>query len=458
MDTSRIGDLKIDGGEFKTYWKGEWFPCLIWRGWVENLKVYFVDPHHPDLFFSRGCFYGCEDDADRFLFFSRAVLEFLKTRRLSPDILHVHDWQTAIVPPLLKDAYKEQELKKVKTVLTIHNLSYQGIIDPLTFDAVGLDSKKYLNWNELQDPKEISKINLMKGGITYTDFITTVSPTYAKEILTPLGGSGLDSLLRFEQKKLKGILNGIDHAIWNPETDPFLKEHFTSREFPKDPKDIHTIDRKGFLKKLLRETLRLNEAYKPIVSCITRLVPQKGISLIKRALVRTLEKGGQFVLLGTSPIPEIQADFEKIKLKYANIRDVHLHLEGDESLAHLIYAGSDMMIVPSIFEPCGLTQLIALRYGTVPIVRNTGGLADTIEDIDYSKEPVEKRNGYRFDYPDEKGIDSALDRAIDCWFHDKEKWRSLEVRGMGLDTTWTHSTKEYLQIYENLCQAAPSNV
>lgn len=257
------------------------------------------------------------------------------------------------------------------------------------------------------------------------------------------------TLLQY-QTKFKGILNGIDYSYWNPEIDRFLHSHFSDREMPLNKKDRNTLDKKGFIKKLLREKLFLEEDYRPIIGCITRLVPQKGIELIKHAIGHIAEKKGQFVLLGSSPIPSINEEFHRLKHKYTDHPNISITLHHQEELAHMIYAGSDMFIVPSLFEPCGLTQMIALKYGAVPIVRRTGGLADTIFDVDFSGKPFEQTNGYTFDLPDVKEMDSALDRAILCWFEEPEKWRHLMLNGMKIDFSWNHPSDLYLKIYTSI--------
>lgn len=451
MNSADVRDLNIESEDLLSYYEGEWHHNTIWIGWVENLKVYFVDPHNPRHFFNRGCFYGCEDDLERYLYFTRTALEFLVKKQINPDIIHLHDWQTAVAAPLCKDVYRELGLTKPKIVFTIHNIEYQGKCLPSDLDKIGLKGIDYLTADKLRDNYQKNNLNLLKGAITYADYITTVSPNYAKEVKTPEGGRGLESDLLKHQNKFSGILNGIDYSYWNPEIDRYLPVHFSSRVFPANKKDKNTLDKKAYIKKLLREKLLLTEEHRPIVGCIARLVPQKGIEQIKHTLTRTLEKGGQFVLLGSSPIPSINAEFHALKHQYADHPDVHLTLHHQEDLAHLIYAGCDMFIVPSIFEPCGLTQMIALKYGTIPIVRKTGGLADTIFDVDYSNKPFDETNGYTFDYPDNIGIESALDRAIDCWFHNQDKWRHLIINGMNIDFSWNIPSNQYLDIYKKLC-------
>lgn len=450
MDSEQIRDLAIFQNDVMSYYQGEWFANTIWIGWVENIKVYFIEPHHPRYFFNRGCFYGCEDDIERFLYFSRACLEFLYKCNIVPDIIHLHDWETAVIAPLIKDMYQPLGFTKPKIVFTIHNMEYQGKCASKDLVAIGMDGDSYLDTAKMKDTIYPDLVNMLKGGIVYSEFVTTVSPNYAKEVLLPEGGRGLETTLQHYKKKFCGILNGVDYSYWNPEIDRYLPVHFSSREIPENKKDRDTLDKKGFIKKILREKLLLSEDHRPIVGCITRLVPQKGIDLIKHVINHIVEKKGQFVLLGTSPIPSISAEFHHLKHIYADHPHIHISLHHNEELAHLIYAGSDMFIVPSIFEPCGLTQMIALKYGTVPIVRHTGGLADTIIDIDHSDKPIEERNGYTFDYPDAVGMDSALDRAILCWFNDPEKWRALMINGMKKDFSWNRSSNLYVEVYKKL--------
>lgn len=450
MDSDQIRDLNVSYYDLMSFYQGEWFHNTVWIGWVENLKVYFIEPHHPRHFFNRGCFYGCEDDIERYLYFCRTAIEFLFKQQISPDIIHLHDWQTAAISTLYTEMYQNLGYNKPKTVFTIHNIEYQGKCSASDLDRIGLNGASLLTTDKLRDNFQPNTINLLKGGIVYSNYFTTVSPNYAKEVLTAEGGKGLSSTIAKYKNKFSGILNGIDYSYWNPEVDRYLPAHFSSREMPSSRKDKNTIDKKAFIKNTLRDRLMLNEDYKPIVGCITRLVPQKGIDLIKHALKYTLTKGGQFILLGSSPIPSINAEFHALKSFYADNPDVHMMLYHQEELAHLIFAASDMFIVPSLFEPCGLTQMIALKYGTVPIVRKTGGLADTIFDIDYSEKPLAERNGYTFDFPDSIGIESALSRAIDCWFHEPDKWRKLMITGMNIDFSWNKPSDQYIKIYESL--------
>ncbi len=446
MDSEQVRDMVVDLADLKTYYNGDWYSTTVWSGWVENLKVYFIEPHHPRHFFDRGCFYGCDDDIERYLFFCRAAIEFLYKKNMRPHVIHLHDWQTSAIAVLYAEIYKKLGYNAIRIVTTIHNIEYQGRCASYDLDRIGLNG---IELSKLKDDLYPEALNLLKGAIVYSDFITTVSPTYAQEVLIPPAGKGLEKILNKNKAKFIGILNGIDYSYWNPEIDRFLPAHFSSREIPANKQDRNTIDRKAFLKKVLREKLSLAEEHRPLVGCVARLVPQKGIELIKHGLHHTIDRGGQFVLLGTSPIPSINAEFHALKHQFADHPHVNLTLHHQEELAHLIFAGSDMFIVPSLFEPCGLTQMISLKYGSIPIVRRTGGLKDTIVDVDTSGKPIEETNGYTFDDPTKTSFDGALDRAIDCWYQNPDKWRRLMVHGMNIDFSWNKPSNVYLQIYRD---------
>jgi len=454
MDSDLVRDLVIDNANLMSFFEGDYFSNTIWCGWVENLKVYFIEPHHPRLFFKRGCFYGCHDDMERYLFFCRATIEFMYKKQLRPAIIHLHDWQTAVLAPLYYDVYNSLGFCQAKVVYTIHNLEYQGRCSPANLSKIGLDGRAYCTSDKLLDPLYPDVINLMKGGIVYSDYVTTVSPTYAKEIITPLGGRGLDSLLRFYNNKFKGILNGIDKNYWDPETDRYLPSHFSCREIPINKHDHNVLDKKGYLKRTLRERLLLAEEHSPIVSCIARLVPQKGTELIKHAISYIAKTTGQFILLGISPIPTIADEFHALRQTFADHPRISINLHHNEELSHLVFAGSDMIILPSIFEPCGLTQLIGLRYGTIPLVRRTGGLADTIFDVEFSDKSEQMRNGYCFDDPTIQAMETTLDRAISHWYEEPNSWHHLVVRAMKCDFSWTIPAEQYLEIYQQLAQRA----
>ncbi|KAJ7968884.1 Starch synthase, chloroplastic/amyloplastic [Quillaja saponaria] len=439
MEYDRVRDLRGLDVVIESYFDGRLFKNKIWIGTVEGLPVYFIEPHHPDKFFWRGQLYGEHDDFKRFSFFSRAVLEFLLQAGKKPDIIHCHDWQTAFVAPLYWDIYVPKGLNSARICFTCHNFEYQGTAPASELASCGLDVHQLNRPDRMQDNSAHDRVNPIKGGVVFSNIVTTVSPTYAQEVRTAEGGQSLHSTLNFHSKKFVGILNGIDTDSWNPATDTFLKVQYSASD----------IQGKSENKEALRRHLGLSSAdnKRPLFGCITRLVPQKGVHLIRHAIYRTLEKGGQFVLLGSSPVPHIQREFEGIANHFQYHDHVRLILKYDESLSHSIYAASDMFIIPSIFEPCGLTQMISMRYGAVPIVRKTGGLNDSVFDVDDDTIPLQFRNGFTFLTPDEQGVNSALERAIELYRNNPESWKQLVQKDMNIDFSWDSSATLYEELY-----------
>lgn len=441
IDYSLVKDLKVDTPELWSYDGPYKYNNTVWSASTDGLKIFLLEPHHPAYYFSRGTIYGCVDDIDRFIYFARAALEYLYKAGKRPDIIHLHDWHVALVAPLFKEMYIPLGFKAGDVVLTIHNLQHQGKCSPHNITRAGLRGEDYLLPNKMQDPSSPSLINILKGGIEYSDFVTTVSPTYEKEIKTVDGGCGLNAVLVKHQSKLKGILNGVDQTYWNPLSDSLIPVPYSIENSAKG---------KEANKSHLRKHFNMKEGKGPLVCSITRLVLQKGPELIKHALLRTLEKDGQFILLGVAPASATDKMFRDLQKEMSKNKNVIIHLQQDEKLAHLVYAASDMIIVPSIFEPCGLTQMIALHYGTVPLVRATGGLADSVFDVDTSKRPEKERNGFVFDFPDPPGVNWVLDRAIECYAKDPKRWQTIVRHGMEMDFSWTKPAQEYIGIYKNL--------
>jgi len=289
----------------------------------------------------------------------------------------------------------------------------------------------------LQDNFNHGAINLMKAGIVYSNFVTTVSPRYADEIKYSDLGCGLQHTLYVHSMKFGGVLNGVDYNVWNPEIDPWVACQYT----------IDTLDDKYKNKEALRHRLWLRHDFKPIVAVISRLDHQKGVELIRHGMFYALANGCQFILLGSSPDPSTNDDFWRLKHDLNDNPDCHLEISYNEELAHLIYAGADMIVLPSAFEPCGLTQMIAMRYGTIPVVRGVGGLADTVFDADYASKPYHERNGYVFNGFDHAGVESALGRAIGLWYSYPRYFRELMVNAMRYDYSWNHPGGHYLNIY-----------
>lgn len=451
LQYEELKNLKVEHRELWSFDGPHRYNNTIWSAQVDGLKVLLIEAHHPQYFFSRGVIYGCHDDIDRFIYFSRTAMEYLFKAGKQPHAIHVHDWPTALIPVLYRDMYIPLGYQAGGTILTIHNMEHQGKCHPHNLSRAGLRGESYLTADKMQDTSSLSLINLLKGGIEYASRVTTVSPNYEKEIQTVEGGFGLQDVLKKQQKKLRGILNGIDEEFWNPEKDSYLIKKYQTHGIDKQLLP-QVLQGKKENRRHLTTHLQLKESNAPLVASITRLVPQKGPALLKHALKTTLEKGGQFILLGSTPIQSIHQEFALLQKELHNHGHGAILMDKDESLAHLIFAAADLFIIPSLFEPCGLTQLIALRYGTVPIVRLTGGLADTVFDIDTSTRPVAERNGFTFDFPDNKGVDWGLNRAIDCFKSDRSKWESLMLNGMKKDLSWKSATVEYLNLYRELKQ------
>jgi starch synthase len=422
-------------------WYGASIHCSVFYGEVHGRKCFFIDPHSSDNFFNRQTFYGAYDDFMRFAFFSKAALEFMLKSDKRPDIIHCHDWQTGLVPVMLYEIYKHQGMENQRVCYTIHNFKHQGLggVDILT--ATGLNRPEYyFNYEQIRDNFNPFGINFMKGGIVYANFVTTVSPQHAWEARHTEQGFGLQHTLDVHQGKFTGILNGIDYDVWNPEIDRFIPVRYS----------VNNIDAKYGNKEALRDRFWLRKEYKPIVAYVGRLDAQKGVHLIRHAIFYALNHGAQFVLLGLSPEQSIGQQFAHLKAELNESVDCHIELGFNEELSHLIYAGADLIIVPSNYEPCGLTQMIGLKYGTVPIVRAMGGLVDTVFDKDYSDRPFEQRNGFVFHQNDPQAMDSALHRAIGLWHDFPDDFRRLIIHGMRYDYSWREPGAQYLGVYEHV--------
>lgn len=368
--------------------------------------LHFIDTNHPLKYFERPEIYGYKDDADRFTYFSVAALEFLYRREKEVDILHLHDWPVSLTTLLAKEIYEPLDFSFKGTLLTLHNLEHQGMCDTKTLSRLGIKTKE-------------ERINLLKIGIENADFLSTVSPTYRGEILNTEKGFGLQDLLMERAKKLTGILNGIDYESWDPLNDPYLE-----------------VRGKIANKKMLLKELGMEyNPDIPLFCAITRLVHQKGPELLFAMIEKTLALGGQFVLLGSMAAQEIISKFHG--LKNPNFRAFFEH---DERLAHRLFVSSDAIAIPSLFEPCGLTQLIAMRYGTLPIVRKTGGLADTVFD---------GINGFTFESATKEAAENALQNAF-LTFKEPDLWKKLQKEALGFDSSWDKSALQYEELYQTL--------
>ncbi|GAB4227530.1 MAG: glycogen synthase GlgA [Stanieria sp.] len=414
--------------------------CSVYCGWVHGRLCFFIQPHSQDNFFNRGHYYGSSDDNLRFAFFSKAALEFLLVSNKRPDIIHCHDWQTGLVPVMLYEIYQYHGMSNQRVCYTIHNFKHQGLAGGEVLRATGLNQEAYyFHYDRLRDNFNPFAINFMKGGIVYSNYVNTVSPHHAWEAHYGEEGYGLGHTLELHQNKFGGILNGVDYDVWNPEIDKYIPHHY----------NIDQLENKAKNKKALRERLLLQDVDKPIIAYIGRLDQQKGVHLVHHAIYYAIHHGAQFVLLGSATENAINSWFWHEKGFLNEHPDVHLELGFNEELAHLIYAGSDLIVVPSNYEPCGLTQIIGMKYGTVPIVRGVGGLVSTVFDRDYDQNHApEKRNGYVFYQTDTHALESAMERAIGLWYQYPKEFEQLIQQGMEYDFSWNNPGAQYIKVYE----------
>jgi starch synthase len=412
--------------------------CTVWFGQTHGRRVYLIEPHSTDSFFSRHSIYGCFDDVLRFAFFCKATLEFLLKTNKHPDIIHCHDWQTGLLPVMLYEIYKNNGMNELRVQYTIHNFKHQGVFGKDVLFATGLNKPDHFyRSSQLRDERFGHLLNSLKGGIVYSNFINTVSPHHAWEVRFTDQGCGLSSLLHTHQNKFGGILNGIDYNIWNPEIDSFIPS----------PYSVNTLPDKYRNKEALRERFWLCKNNKPIIAYVGRLDDQKGLDLIQHTAHFCLRTGAQFILLGTGSNNTINDQFKDLKKHYNGNTDCHIELGFSEELSHLIYAGADMIAVPSFFEPCGLTQMIALKYGTVPVVRSVGGLASTVFDREFSTVPWWERNGFVFHNYEKPALESVLTRAIGLYYNFPGFFKQLMINGMRYDYSWNNPGNHYVNTF-----------
>ena len=404
--------------------------CGIFEYYYNGITYYFLD---NEYYFGRDGMYGYYDDAERFAFFDRAVLMFMKVINWEPDIIHCNDWQTGMVPVLYRLEYsKDPFYWRTKNVYSIHNLLFQGVFDPKILpDLFGYSMEQYNNGALKFD----DGVSFMKGGINYADKVTTVSYTYAQEVQTPEYGERLDAVLRSRSCAFCGILNGIDYDEYNPYTD---KEIY--RTFEKD-----FIEDKQYNKMQLQKDLGLPvNADTPMISIVSRLTRQKGIDLVKYMLERLLPwQDVQIVILGTGD-RDYEEYFWNLQDRYRN--KVSANIKFDNNLAHKIYASSDMYLMPSKFEPCGLGQLIALRYGTIPIVRETGGLKDTVNPYN---EYTGIGNGFSFRNFNGDELLHTTEYALKMYW-DRWRWKGIVNQAMNSDNSWSKSADSYIGLYNEI--------
>lgn len=396
----------------------------------QGVHYYFLD---NEYYFSRPQVYGEYDDAERFVFFSRAALESLiHIPGFKPDIIHCHDWHTALIPLMLKEFYSREPLYyPLKTVFTIHNLKYQGVFSRIVLsDIVGL-GREYFTEETLEFHRAV---NFMKAALIYADRITTVSPTYAEEIQNPYYGEKLDGLLRKRGEVVTGILNGIDYEVYNPYKDPYLTMPFDNPTLAKQENKKH-------LQTIMNLPVRKDIA---VLGMVSRLADQKGLDLLAHVMEEILAEDVQLVILGTGE-KRYEEMLSYFASKYPDKLAVNLTFS--DKLAHQIYAGADLFLMPSCFEPCGIAQMIAMRYGTIPVVRETGGLKDTV--LPYN-ELTGVGNGFSFAHYNAHEFLFTVQRALRIYKSDKQVWANLRQKAMERDFSWEKSARAYKEIYESL--------
>lgn len=407
------------------------FPAIVEGQAIEGVRHLFVDD--PE-FFDRAGLYGDQngdypDNAERFAEFSRAAVECMK-RVWLPDIVHCHDWQAALVPVLLRTQYaKDAVVRSLPTVLTIHNLAYQGVFPPTALRRMGLPDSLFT----IDAFEFYGKVNLLKAGVVFADYLTTVSRRYAKEIQTAEYGAGLEGVIRNRADRLVGILNGVDYGTWSPEADKLIAENYS----------VHNLAGKAACKKDLLARLRLPEENlsRPLIGIVSRFVAQKGFDLLAEIAGELMKEDVALAALGTGA-PEYEELFRGLAAKYP--RRVGAKIGYDNGLAHKIEAGADIFLMPSRFEPCGLNQIYSLRYGTVPVVRATGGLDDTVQKFVTG---TRQGTGFRFESYSGAALLDCIRTALKV-FRDEQAWRAVQANGMNKDYSWRASASAYVTLYE----------
>jgi starch synthase len=401
-----------------------------------SVPIYFVEQDdyydRPELYRHKGEDY--KDNCERFVFFCRAALESIRLLHLPVDVVHSHDWQTALIPAYLHIEYAHTHgYENIASVLTIHNLAYQGIFWHWDMLLTGLDWK-YFNWQYMEF---YGKLNLLKTGLVFADWLTTVSPQYAKEIQSDPHGCGLEGVLQQRSEYLTGIVNGVDYVVWNPSTDPYIAAKYGPADWQGG---------KAACKAALQRELGLPEAPRvPIVALIGRLADQKGWDLVVEVMPRWASSMDvQWVILGTGE-PVYHEKIGQLAAEFPN--RIAARLEFSDPLAHRIEAGADIFLMPSRFEPCGLNQLYSLKYGAVPVVRATGGLADTVTDTTPDSLAARTATGFQFEAYSAPVLEAALRRAVEAYWQNAAAWRQLVELGMQQDWSWKASAQRYLEVY-----------
>ncbi|XP_065847468.1 uncharacterized protein [Euphorbia lathyris] len=447
----QINDLSLIT-TYNSYHDGNWIPINAYRGVVSGIPVLFIEPLN-DFFKGQQVYGGSYNELEAYLFFSRACLEWMQVAAIQPDIIHVHEWQTSALPLLYWDMYQHLSLKKPRIVLTIHNMEHYGECRQEQLSKCGLNGSVYATAEKAIDDRTIGhnpeRLSLLKGGIVYSNAAVTVSPTYLKETLC---SGWLASTLITQRDKYFGILNGIDTSMWNPATDVFLPAKFNAQDIEGKKICKYYVQRGLGLASgsFVSGSYVLDEARKiPLVVCISRLVPQKGLHLIRHAIKHVEQLGGQMVILGKAPDSRVDGEFKRLADMHNQGSSIRILLMYSEELSHMLYAAADVVLVPSIYEPCGLSQMIGMRYGAVPVVRKTGGLADTVFDID-DQQNSEIANGFVFEGIDEESLNCALDRAFAYYREKADEWNGIVKKVIEIDNSWNRTAGKYIEVYDSV--------
>ncbi len=436
--------LEPVGEPFEIPIGGKLVECRLLRGTLPgtDVPVIFVDQaeyfDRPELYQENGRDYT--DNCERFVFFCRAVMEIIRLLELRVDVLHCNDWQTGLLPAYLRIEYEHaQGYEDVVSLMTIHNMAYQGQFWHWDMLLTGLDWK-FFNWRQMEF---WGNLNLLKTGLVFADAIVTVSPRYAREIQEQPLGCGLEGVLHLRSDVVSGIINGIDETVWNPATDPHLKQPYSVADWQ--------AGRAACKQDLQRQLGLAGAPQTPLLGFIGRLADQKGCDLLAAVIERWIpDVEAQWVLLGTG-----EPSYHKLFARLAEQRPdkVAVRLEFSDELAHRIEAGADMLLMPSRYEPCGLNQLYSLKYGAVPVVRHTGGLADTVCDASEEALAAGTATGFTFEPYAADALQRTLFRAVETFTSRPDTWRQLVETGMRQDWSWTHSARQYVQLYETLLAA-----
>lgn len=423
-----LGEKKVEGR-------------LLWARLPDSrARVFLVEqPEYfdrDDLYNERGRDYS--DNCERFVFFSRAVMEFARHLVLLPDIVHANDWQTGLLPALLDVEYRNLPgFRSTASVMTLHNMAFQGVFWHWDMQLTGI-SWKYFNWKQMES---YGQLNLLKSGIAFADKLSTVSPTYASEICTPEAGCGLDGILQMREPDLVGILNGIDTDVWNPQTDVLIEQNYSATTFSTG---------KAQCKAALQKQLSLPERPDvPLFGMVSRMTDQKGFDLLTALAGELMQRDLQLVFLGTGD-PSYEAQLSNLAAAHPD--KVSATIGFDESLAHQIEAGADLYLMPSLYEPCGLNQMYSLAYGTIPIVRRVGGLADSVVDATPQSIAAGAATGFVFPDYDASQLLATIDRALEA-FQNRSLWEQVVRTAMGQDFSWNQSAASYETLYRSALQS-----